>query len=56
MSTIDEVREADKKVQEVLEALKKARAEEQDQLGMQLRQATDDYTKAIRELPISRIV
>lgn len=52
MSTIDEVRAADKKVEEVLIALKQAGPEEQDALGVQLQQATDEYARAIRELPM----
>ena len=43
MSTIDEVRAADKKVREGLNALKNASLEEQDELGVQLQQATDEY-------------
>lgn len=52
MSTIDEVRAADKKVQEVLKALKNASLEEQDELGVQLQNATDEFARAIRELPM----
>ena len=52
MSTIDEVRAADIKVRELLVALKSASVERQDQLGIQLQQATDEYAKAIRELPL----
>ena len=50
MSTIEEVRSAEKKVNEVLESLKKAGAEDPNHLGPELRKATDDYARAVREL------
>jgi len=50
MSTIEEVRAAEKKVQEILEALKKAGAQDPNHLSNELRNATDDYAKAVREL------
>ncbi len=50
MSTIDEVRAAEKKVQLVLEMLKIPNAEEPESLRIELQQATDEYAKAIREL------
>ena len=50
MSTIEEVRAAEKKVNEVLESLKKAGAEDPNHLGTELRKATDDYARAVREL------
>lgn len=53
MSTIEEVRAAEKKVQEVLDALKKADAQDPNHLGGELRNATDDYAKAVRELRLS---
>jgi ribosomal protein L7Ae-like RNA K-turn-binding protein len=46
MSTIEEVRAAEKKVQKVLEALRKAPAQDPNQLADGLRKATD----AVREL------
>jgi hypothetical protein len=52
MSTINDVRAADKRVRELLDALKKARMEEQEQLGIELQHAMDEYVKAIRELPM----
>lgn len=52
MSTIDEVRSAERKVQEILEALKRAIAEDQDHLASELQKATDEYAKAVRELPV----
>ncbi len=50
MSTIEEVRAAEKKVQEVLEALKKAGAQEPNHLNSKLQNATDEYARAVREL------
>jgi len=50
MSTIEEVRAAEKKVQEVLEALKKAGAQDPNHLSIELMNATDDYARAVREL------
>ena len=50
MSTIEEVRAAEKKLQEVLEALKQASAQDPNHLSTELRKATDDYARAVREL------
>jgi len=50
MSTIEEVRTAEKKVQEVLDALKKAGAQDPNHLSTDLKNATDDYARAVREL------
>ena len=50
MSTIEEVRAAEKRVQKVLDALKKAGAEDPSHLSDELKNATDDYAKAVREL------
>ena len=50
MSTIEEVRAAEKKVQEVLDALKKAGAQDPNHLSTELKNATDDYARAVREL------
>jgi len=50
MSTIEEVRKAEKKVQEVLDALKKASAQDPNHLSSELKNATDDYARAVREL------
>ena len=50
MSTIEEVRVAEKKVKEVLNALKKADAQDTKSLGAELMCATDEYTRAVREL------
>jgi hypothetical protein len=50
MSTIEEVRTAEKKVLEVLKALKKAGAQDPNPLSTDLKNATDDYARAVREL------
>ncbi|HZW91823.1 MAG TPA: hypothetical protein VFF64_02525 [Candidatus Eremiobacteraceae bacterium] len=50
MSTIEEVRAAEKKVQKVLDALKKADARDAEDLSADLTKATDEYAKAVREL------
>jgi hypothetical protein len=52
MSTIEEVRVAEKKVQEIVEGLRQAITEDQDRLQLELQAATDEYAKAIRELPM----
>ena len=50
MSTIADVRAAEKKVQEVLDALKKAGAQDPNHLSTELKNSTDDYARAVREL------
>ena len=50
MSTIDEVRAAEKRVQRVWDALKKTDAEDQNRLRQELMKATDEYARAVREL------
>jgi hypothetical protein len=50
MSTIQEVREAEKRVEKVLEALKRADAQDPNHLSDELRNATDEYARAVREL------
>ncbi len=50
MSTIDEVKAAEKRVKELVEALKKAGAGDPEHLTERLQKATDDYAKAVREL------
>ena len=50
MSTIEEVRTAEKKVQKVLDALRKADARDAEGLSAELTKATDEYAKAVREL------
>lgn len=50
MSTIEDVRAAEKRVQTILDALKKAGARDPDNLAVELRKATDDYSRAVREV------
>ena len=50
MSTMDKVRVAEKRVQRVWDALKKADAEDQNGLREELMKATDEYARAAREL------
>lgn len=50
MSTMREVRAAEERMQSVLDALKKATEEEPNCLDKELRCASDEYTRAIREL------
>jgi hypothetical protein len=50
MSTIEEVRAAEKKVQKILDALKKVDARDAEDLSAELTKATDEYAKAVREL------
>ena len=50
MSTLEEVRTAEKKLRELMERLKNADATDADSLTAQLKQATDDYAKALRTL------
>ena len=50
MSTIADVRAAEKKVKDVLDALKKAGAQDPNHLSTELKNATDDYARAVREL------
>jgi len=50
MSTIEEVRTAEKRVEKVLEALRRADAQDPNHLSDELRNATDEYARAVREL------
>ena len=50
MSTIDDVRAAEKKMREMLDALKDAQPKDLDRLQAELRSVSDEYAKAIREL------
>ena len=50
VTTIQEVRAAEKKVQKVLDALKKADAQDPNHLSIELRNATDEYARAVRGL------
>jgi len=48
VSTIEEVRAAEKRVQLILDALKKAGTLDPNHLSDELRKATDDYARAVR--------
>jgi len=50
MSTIREVRAAQEKMQSVLDALNTAKVEDPNYLGTELRRASDEYERAVREL------
>ena len=50
MSTIQEVRAAEVKMKSVLDALNTAKAEEPNYLDAELKCASDEYTRAVREL------
>jgi hypothetical protein len=52
MSTIEEVRAAEKRVEEILEALKSTGAEDPNCLCAELQRATEQYAAAVRELEI----
>lgn len=53
MSTIQNVRTAEKKVQEVLRELQKTDLTSRDDLHHQLTEATDEYVKAVSELKVT---
>lgn len=50
MSTIREVRSAEEKMRSVLDALNTAKAEDPNYLGTELKSASDEYERAVREL------
>lgn len=50
MATIQEVRQAEKKVGEALEALKNSDVRCPDELALELQRSTDEYARAVREL------
>jgi hypothetical protein len=50
MSTVEEFRATEKRVEKVLEALKRAGAQDSNHLSDELRNATDEYARAVREL------
>jgi len=50
MSTIQDVRVAERKVQEILNELKDAGANDPQNLTQKLMAASDEYAKAVREL------
>ncbi len=53
MSTIDDVRTAEKRMQKLLNELKKISETDLSILADELRTATDDYARAIRELDVT---
>lgn len=50
MSTIEQVRAAEKKLQELVNALRKAAANDPDNLNIQVRNASEEYARAVHEL------
>lgn len=50
MSTIEEVRIAEKKVKKLLDEIKKTDTHEPNRLGAELINATDEFARAVREL------
>ncbi|HEV2401287.1 MAG TPA: hypothetical protein VGS27_30410 [Candidatus Sulfotelmatobacter sp.] len=52
MSTIEEVRAAEKKVRDVICALKHFGDDEPADLHLELKNATDEYARAVRELSL----
>jgi len=50
VSTIEEVRAAEKRVQRVVDALRKASAQDPNHLADELKKATDEYARLVREL------
>jgi hypothetical protein len=48
MSTIEEVRASEKKLKDLVNALKRAGAEDPDNLSAQSQTASDEYAKAAR--------
>ena len=54
MSTIEQVRTAERKVQELVQALRTSGADDPNDLSAQLKDATDEFAKAVRELELRR--
>lgn len=54
MSTIQEVRQAEKRVKEVLEALKKRGELYPKELALEMQRSTDEYARVLRELKWAR--
>lgn len=50
MSTIQDVRDAEHKVELILQELKHLGAKDQNNLAQELLTATDEYARAVREL------
>ena len=53
MSTIEEVKAAEKRLQEILEVLRAAGSVVPENFSEELRKATDEYARAVRELRVS---
>jgi hypothetical protein len=52
MSTIEEVRAVEKRVQDILQRLRMAGAYDPHNLSEELKKATDEYARAVRELKV----
>ncbi len=50
MCTINEVRAAEEKMKTILDNLKMSKAEDPNYLGTELKSASDEYARAVREL------
>lgn len=50
MCTMNEVRSAEEKMKTILDNMKASKTEDPNYLGAELRSASDEYTRAIREL------
>lgn len=50
MCTMNEVRSAEEKMKTILDNMKTSKTEDPNYLGAELRSASDEYTRAIREL------
>jgi hypothetical protein len=50
MSTIEEVRAAEKRVERAVEALRNVDALDANHIGDELKKATDEYARLVREL------
>ena len=50
MSTIEEVRSAEKRVQRAVDALRKAPSQDPNHLADELKKATEEYARLVREL------
>ena len=50
MSTINEVSAAEEKMKTILDSLKTSNAEDANYLGTELRSASDEYARTVRDL------
>ncbi len=50
MSTLNEVRAAEEKMETILNGLKTSGAEDANYLGTELKSASDEYARAVRDL------